>query len=124
MIAELVAAVALSAPAQVPAPPESSLRCAEKPKCARRVRRKMMRRVVAPYEAKLERMHACEAPGLGWNVSTGNGFHGGLQFDIPTWRDVGGAGLPSAASELEQKYRAVLLIRKRGYAPWPVCGFR
>jgi hypothetical protein len=53
-----------------------------------------------------------------------NGFFGGLQFDLPTWRSVGGRGMPHHNSPLEQKYRAVLLIKRRGYQPWPVCGYR
>jgi len=76
---------------------------------------------VRPYNAKLERMARCESSGK-WYIATGNGFYGGLQFDLPTWRGVGGRGLPHNASPLEQKYRAVLLIKRRGFAPWPVCG--
>lgn len=77
--------------------------------------------VVRPYNAKLERMAQCESTGR-WNIATGNGFYGGLQFTLPTWRSVGGRGMPHWASRLEQKYRAVLLIRRAGYRPWPVCG--
>lgn len=79
--------------------------------------------VVRPYNAKLERMAFCESSGR-WNLNSGNGFYGGLQFVVSTWRSVGGRGMPHWASELEQKYRAVLLIRREGYSPWPVCGYR
>lgn len=79
--------------------------------------------VVKPYNAKLERMAACESGGRWW-ISTGNGFFGGLQFDLQTWRSVGGRGYPHQNSKLEQKFRAVMLIRRRGFSPWPVCGFR
>ena len=78
--------------------------------------------VVKPYNAKLERMAQCESTGRWW-ISTGNGFFGGLQFDLPTWQGVGGKGYPHQNSKLEQKYRAVILIKRRGFAPWPVCGF-
>ena len=77
--------------------------------------------VVKPYNQKLERMAWCESTGR-WFIATGNGFFGGLQFDAQTWRSVGGKGLPHQNSKLEQKYRAVKLIRTRGYGPWPVCG--
>ena len=77
--------------------------------------------VVRPYDAKLERMAQCESH-KHWSTNTGNGFFGGLQFDLSTWRSVGGRGYPHKNSELEQKYRAVKLIKVRGYAPWPVCG--
>lgn len=77
--------------------------------------------VVRPYNAKLERMAWCESRGH-WRIATGNGYWGGLQFDLRTWRGVGGSGYPHWHSRLEQKFRAVLLIRRRGFAPWPVCG--
>lgn len=78
--------------------------------------------VVKPYNAKLERMAMCESTKR-WFIATGNGFFGGLQFDKPTWRSVGGRGYPHQNSKLEQKYRAVLLIKLRGYSPWPKCGY-
>lgn len=77
--------------------------------------------VVRPYNAKLERMAWCESRQR-WSLNTGNGYYGGLQFDLSTWKSVRGRGYPHRSSELEQKYRAVLLIRKRGYQPWPRCG--
>lgn len=78
-------------------------------------------KVVKPYNPKLERMAACES-GKNWGINTGNGFFGGLQFVPSTWWSVGGRGMPHLASRLEQKYRAVLLIHRRGYTPWPICG--
>lgn len=79
-------------------------------------------RVVKPYNAKLERMAYCESTSR-WYLNTGNGFYGGLQFDLQTWRSVGGSGYPHQNSKLEQKYRAVRLIKRRGYSPWPHCGY-
>jgi hypothetical protein len=107
--------------APTPAPAVSGRECMEKPDCRERVVRKHWRKTVRPFNAKLDRMNQCEASG-NWDTNTGNGFFGGLQFDLPTWRWVGGSGLPSAASELEQKFRAVLLIGRAGYGPWPRCG--
>lgn len=78
-------------------------------------------RVVRPYNAKLERMAQCESTKR-WHLNTGNGFYGGLQFTLSTWRSVRGRGYPHQNSKLEQKYRAVKLIKRRGYSPWPVCG--
>jgi hypothetical protein len=86
----------------------------------RRIRRK--RRIVRPYNAKLERMAWCESRKRWW-LNTGNGFYGGLQFTLGTWRWVGGRGYPHQNSELEQKYRAVKLIHKGGYGHWPRCGY-
>ncbi len=78
-------------------------------------------KVVKPLNGKLERIAQCESGGRWW-ISTGNGYHGGLQFDARTWWSVGGRGLPHHHPQIEQKFRAVLLIRRRGYQPWPVCG--
>lgn len=52
------------------------------------------------------------------------GYMGLYQFDLPTWRSVGGKGYPHQASRREQTYRAQKLYRARGSQPWPVCGRR
>jgi hypothetical protein len=78
--------------------------------------------VVRPYKARLIRMAYCESTGR-WHIATGNGFYGGLQFTISSWRAVGGKGYPHHASRLEQMYRAVKLMRIQGWGAWPVCQF-
>jgi transglycosylase-like protein len=81
-------------------------------------------RVVRPYNAKLNRIAMCEST-MRWHLNSGNGFYGGLQFTVGTWRSVGGRGMPHWASVLEQKYRAVKVYLRRGsWADWPVCGYR
>lgn len=84
-------------------------------------------KVVKSWDKKLDRMATCES-GRRWGLNTGNGFFGGLQFTFGTWRAAGGSGYPHYASELEQKYRAVLWYRKIGtwvtFAGWPRCGYR
>jgi hypothetical protein len=74
------------------------------------------------------------ADGLNWAAlanceSGGNpkavnpaGYYGLYQFDIGTWRSVGGSGVPTSASAAEQTYRAKLLYQQRGRSPWPNCG--
>ncbi|PKH41843.1 G5 domain-containing protein [Nocardioides alpinus] len=74
------------------------------------------------------------ANGLNWGAlanceSGGNpdavnpaGYYGLYQFDLGTWRSVGGSGLPTSASAGEQTYRAKLLYKQRGRSPWPTCG--
>ena len=80
--------------------------------------------VVGPYNAKLDRIAYCESTDR-WYLDTGNGFYGGLQFTLSTWHSVGGYGYPNQNGELEQKYRAVLVFKRRGsWADWPVCGSR
>lgn len=63
---------------------------------------------------------ACES-GIRPDANTGNGFYGAMQFALPSWRAVGGAGLPSEASLVEQLYRAERLQRIQGWGAWPVC---
>jgi len=74
------------------------------------------------------------ADGLNWGAlanceSGGNpravnpaGYYGLYQFDMGTWRSVGGSGIPTNASAGEQTYRAKLLYKQRGRSPWPNCG--
>jgi Transglycosylase-like domain/G5 domain len=74
------------------------------------------------------------ADGLNWAAlagceSGGNpravnpaGYYGLYQFDVTTWRSVGGSGMPHQASAGEQTYRAKLLYMSRGRSPWPNCG--
>lgn len=91
--------------------------------CERRVERKRRAKVVRPYNTKLLRMRRCEwDPRQRWKTNTGNGYYGAFQFDMRTWRSVGGWSRPDLNSPLNQKYRAVLLIKRRGYSPWPNCG--
>jgi Transglycosylase-like domain len=81
-------------------------------------------KVVQPYNAKLERMAMCESTKR-WHIVKhvpGDTFYGGLQFNLSTWKSVGGKSYPHLNSKLEQKFRAVKLIKRRGYQPWPICG--
>lgn len=51
-----------------------------------------------------------------------NGHYGKWQFDLGTWRSVGGTGNPADASEAEQDSRAYLLWKSRGWQPWECAG--
>jgi hypothetical protein len=72
--------------------------------------------------ATLARIRQCESRGNYSIVSPSGRYRGAYQFDLPTWRSVGGTGDPAAASPAEQDYRALLLLRMRGTRPWPHCG--
>lgn len=63
----------------------------------------------------------CESGG-NWSINTGNGYYGGLQFDLQTWRGTGGTGYPHEHSREEQIHRAEILWSQRGIQPWPNCG--
>jgi uncharacterized protein YabE (DUF348 family) len=67
---------------------------------------------------------ACESGG-DWQINTGNGYYGGLQFDLSTWAANGGdvyASRPDLASKAEQIAVADHLYALAGSSPWPVCG--
>ncbi len=66
---------------------------------------------------------ACESGG-NWAINTGNGYYGGLQFTMGTWRANGGSGAPHAASRSEQIRVAENVLRTQGIGAWPVCGRR
>lgn len=67
-----------------------------------------------------DRLAQCESGG-NWSINTGNGYYGGLQFSLSSWRGVGGAGYPHQASREEQIYRATLLQARQGWGAWPAC---
>lgn len=70
-----------------------------------------------------DRLAQCESNG-NWSINTGNGYYGGLQFDLPTWRANGGSGYPHHHSREEQIRVAEILRSRRGFAPWPTCARR
>ncbi len=63
------------------------------------------------------RLRMCESSD-NYSTDTGNGHYGAYQFDLATWRSVGGSGYPSRASKAEQDKRALILYRERGWQPW------
>ena len=66
---------------------------------------------------------ACESGG-NWHTATGNGYYGGLQFNMGTWRSNGGSGSPHRASREEQIRVANNVLKSQGIGAWPVCGRR
>lgn len=68
-----------------------------------------------------DRLAQCESGG-NWSINTGNGYYGGLQFNLGTWRSNGGTGRPDQASKAEQiRIATKLRDRAGGYSPWPGC---
>jgi len=67
-----------------------------------------------------DRLAACESGGR-WSVNTGNGYYGGLQFSLASWRGVGGVGMPHEASREEQILRGEILQQRGGWGNWPAC---
>ncbi|MFG3259636.1 transglycosylase family protein [Streptomyces sp. NPDC048172] len=79
----------------------------------------------APQDA-WEKVAACESSGK-WNINTGNGFYGGLQFTQSTWQAYGGgkfAGRADLATKDEQIAVAEKVLAGQGPGAWPNCGPR
>lgn len=72
-----------------------------------------------------DQLAACESGG-NWAANTGNGYYGGLQFNLSTWSAYGGgqyASRPDLASREEQIAVATKLRDANGgsYGSWPAC---
>lgn len=73
-----------------------------------------------------DRVAQCES-GQRWNINTGNGFYGGLQFYQPTWVGFGGrqyASRADLATRAQQIAVAQRVLRVQGPGAWPVCSRR
>jgi resuscitation-promoting factor RpfA len=71
-----------------------------------------------PSASAWARLRMCESSGRYDIVAAHGGYYGAYQFDLPTWRSVGGTGYPHRASPREQDHRALYLYRMRGWQPW------
>ncbi|NLG55322.1 MAG: DUF348 domain-containing protein [Rhodococcus sp.] len=68
----------------------------------------------------------CEAGG-NWNINTGNGYYGGVQFDQNTWQRQGGlkyAPRADLATREEQIAIATRTQQTQGWGAWPSCSSR
>ena len=75
----------------------------------------------AQADSVWDRVAACESGG-DWNINTGNGYYGGLQFNLGTWQAYGGTGLPSNNSrEAQIAVAERLRAATGGYGSWPGC---
>jgi uncharacterized protein YabE (DUF348 family) len=71
-----------------------------------------------------DRIAACESGG-NWAANTGNGYYGGLQFNLGTWHAYGGPGRPDQQSrETQISIAEKVRDASGGYGAWPVCGSR
>ena len=71
-----------------------------------------------------DRIARCESTN-NWSINTGNGYYGGLQFDIPTWLGAGG-GAYAPRADLATREQQIAIANKvyaqRGLSPW-ACGY-
>lgn len=79
------------------------------------------------YDASVwDRVALCESTNR-WDINTGNGYHGGLQFSPRTWRAFGGgtyADTADRATKAEQIAVARRVLAVQGPGAWPVCSRR
>ncbi len=70
-----------------------------------------------------DRLAECESSG-NWDINTGNGYYGGLQFSRSTWVGFGGrryASRADLATRREQIIVATKVQRVQGWNAWPAC---
>jgi LysM repeat protein len=67
-----------------------------------------------------DQLAQCESGGR-WNINTGNGYYGGLQFSPSTWRAFGGSGSAHQASRGQQIAVAERVLAAQGWNAWPSC---
>lgn len=74
--------------------------------------------------ARWDAIARCES-GNNWAINTGNGYYGGVQFDLNTWAANGGlryAPRADLATREEQIAIAEVTRARQGWGAWPVCG--
>jgi LysM repeat protein len=77
----------------------------------------------AAADSTWDKLAQCESGGR-WDINTGNGFQGGLQFTPSTWRAFGGTVYAPAAhlaTRVEQIAVAEKVLAKQGWNAWPSC---
>ncbi|GAA4833620.1 LysM peptidoglycan-binding domain-containing protein [Saccharopolyspora rosea] len=77
----------------------------------------------AASESTWDAVAQCESGG-NWQINTGNGFSGGLQFTPSTWAAYGGtqySSNPASATREQQIAVAERVLQSQGPGAWPVC---
>lgn len=76
--------------------------------------------------ATWNKVAACESTN-NWDINTGNGYYGGLQFSQSTWEAYGGtayAGRADLATKDQQIAVAEKVLKGQGPDAWPACSVR
>ncbi|ANI91862.1 transglycosylase family protein [Dietzia timorensis] len=71
-----------------------------------------------------DQVAACESGG-DWQINTGNGFQGGLQFTPETWAANGGTEFAPTADQATREQQiqvAESVLATQGAGAWPNCG--
>lgn len=75
------------------------------------------------YGGIWDKIARCESSG-NWQINTGNGYYGGVQFKLSSWKAVGGKGYPHQATKKEQIAKAKKLKNIQGWKAWPECSLK
>lgn len=73
-----------------------------------------------------DKVAECESSGR-WNLHTGNGYYGGLQFSQSTWTAYRLSGYPARADQATKAQQITVaerVLRAQGPGAWPTCGPR
>jgi len=66
----------------------------------------------------------CESGG-NWQINTGNGYYGGLQFSAQTWSGFGGGEYAATADQASREQQIDIgerVLAGQGAGAWPNCG--
>ena len=77
----------------------------------------------AAPDSDWDRLAQCESGG-NWQINTGNGYHGGLQFSASTWRAYGGQEFAPYAYQATREQQIAVAERTlagQGWGAWPAC---
>ncbi|GAC58778.1 resuscitation-promoting factor [Gordonia hirsuta DSM 44140 = NBRC 16056] len=78
----------------------------------------------AATDAEWNQVAQCESGG-NWQINTGNGYHGGLQFSPSTWSGHGGGQYAPYAHQATKEQQIVVaerVLASQGKGAWPTCG--
>lgn len=77
----------------------------------------------AAPDSAWDRLAECESGGR-WDIDTGNGYYGGVQFSPSTWRAFGGGEFARNAHQASREQQIVVAERTlavQGWNAWPSC---
>jgi hypothetical protein len=77
----------------------------------------------AAPDSAWDKLAQCESGGR-WDINTGNGYHGGLQFSPRTWAGFGGKEFAPVAYKATREQQIVVaerVLAKQGWNAWPSC---
>ena len=77
----------------------------------------------AATDSDWDRLAQCESGG-NWQINTGNGYHGGLQFSPSTWSGYGGGEFAPTANQATREQQIVVaerVLAGQGWGARPSC---